>query len=199
MRNTRRVLSLAFGFVFGCFCAADLAIAQSGAAQPSSPERSDPRARIYPNLAHIAFVVKDLDQAVHDAAARFGFDEAKVPPKTRVDVADALYRGKKVSFSADFCLVELGNTQLEFIQPVSGPSPYADALKGKASAVLHHAAFVVPSIDEQLARARQQNPALTVVLDAKLAQADLRYVYVDGVLPGILVEYIQYGRATPSR
>ena len=47
------------------------------------------------------------------------------------------------------------------------------------------------SIDQQLEAARRAHPSLTVVLDAQIEGGRGRYVYVDGVMPGILVEYVE--------
>jgi len=142
----------------------------------------------YPNLDHVGFVVKDADTAMRDVLARFGLDPAKADCITgRVTGS---YEGNDVSYSGKFCMVDIGDRRLEFIEPVgSDPSPYLDALRARGDA-MHHVAFMVPSIDARLERDRQHNPALHVVQDARLEGLG-RYVYVEGVIPGTLVEYAE--------
>jgi catechol 2,3-dioxygenase-like lactoylglutathione lyase family enzyme len=154
----------------------------------------------FPAIAHVGIVVTDLDQAVTDATARFGLKPASPTASNTVEVTNALYQGKTVSYAFKVALLDVGNTQIEFIQPVRGPSPYSDALRSHPEGFAHHVAFAVPSIGEQLTRERKISSNLNVVLDAQIPAYHVHYVYVSGVLPGILVEFVETGatgRSTP--
>jgi hypothetical protein len=145
---------------------------------------------MYPNATHLGFVVPDIDKAISETLTRFGLDKTKVVVRTSFKVSGGIYNGKKVDFSTQVSLIELGNMHIEFFQPTSGSSPYADQLKQHPEGSLHHVAFAVPSIADQLIKERALIPSLRIVLDAKIG-SNGRYLYVDGVLPGLLVEYIQ--------
>jgi hypothetical protein len=146
-------------------------------------------AQTYPKLYHVGIVVRDIDQASRDNSNRFGLNA--VFRRITLHIENALYQGKTVTFSAEFGFIELGNTMLELIQPLGNdPTPYLDALQERGENT-HHLAYVVPSIDEHLKMARKSNAPLSVVLDAKLPGGMGRYVYVDGLLHGVLIELIE--------
>lgn len=147
---------------------------------------------VYPNLNHVGIVVENISKAGSDDSHRFGL--GKVVDRNTLHVEDALYRGRKVSFAAEFGFIDLGNTSLELIQPIgTGPSPYFDTLHEKGEST-HHLAYVVSSIDEHLKRAGSVPPAPRIVLDAKLHRGDGRFVYVEGLVHGVLVELIEFFR-----
>lgn len=169
------------------FVATTLTVTVSGAGLAEAPANAP---RVLPQVTHVAWVVPDLDKALADAAAQMGPSAANVVFRRVLIVEQGRYKGRPAKFSADFALVEMGNTQFEFIQPLTGVSPYSDALKGRRGAVLHHVAFTVPALDRQIEAARTANPAARVVLDAQLKGLNARYVYMSGVLPDTLVEFI---------
>ena len=108
-------------------------------------------------------------------------------------IADALLRQDRVCFGARYHFLTLGTTELEVIAPIGDePSPYREFLAAGGLG-MHHLAFVVPSIDEHLAA----RSGLDVVLDARL-QPDGRFVYVEGLLAGVLVELIQMPSLPPA-
>jgi hypothetical protein len=150
--------------------------------------------RKYPNLNHVGTVVRDIDQAGRDNSKYFGLSPIATRFKLRIE--NALYRGKTVTFSAEFGFVELGNTMLELIQPLGNdPSPYLDALQERGGGEnTHHLAYLVPSIDEHLEMARESNAPLSVLFDAKLPDLMGRYVYIDGLVHGVLIELMEFAQ-----
>jgi methylmalonyl-CoA/ethylmalonyl-CoA epimerase len=148
--------------------------------------------RKYPNLNHVGVVVRDIDQAARDNSNRFGL--SAIARRFTLHIENALYRGKTISFSAEFGFIELGNTMLELIQPLGkDPSPYLDALQERGGEEnIHHLAYLVPSIDEHLEMARKSNTPLSALFDAKLPDWMGRYVYVEGLVHGVLVELMEF-------
>jgi hypothetical protein len=148
--------------------------------------------RKYPNLNHVGTVVRDIDQAGRDNSSQFGL--SPIARRFKLRIENALYRGKTVTFSAEFGFVELGNTMLELIQPLGNdPSPYLDALQERGDNT-HHLAYLVPSIDEHLEMARKSNAPLSVLFDAKLPDWMGRYVYIDGLVHGVLIELMEFAQ-----
>ncbi|HJU33903.1 MAG TPA: VOC family protein [Nitrososphaera sp.] len=152
--------------------------------------------RKYPNLNHVGVVIRDIDQAERDNSNRFGL--SAITRRFTLHVEDAHYQGKTVTFSAEFGFIELGNTMLELIQPLGNdPSPYLDALQGRGGGGvenIHHLAYLVPSIDEHLEMARKSDAPLSVLFDAKLPDWMGRYVYVDGLVHGVLIELMEFAQ-----
>ena len=64
--------------------------------------------RKYPNLNHVGIVVRDIDQAGLDNSNRFGLSD--IARRFTLHIENVLYRGKTVTFSAEFAFIELGNT-----------------------------------------------------------------------------------------
>ncbi len=150
--------------------------------------------RKYPNLNHVGVVVRDIDQAARDNSNHFGL--SAIARRFTLHIENALYQGKTVSFSAEFGFIELGNTMLELIQPLGNdPSPYLDALQESGGEEnIHHLAYLVPSIDEHLEMARKSNAPLSVLFDAKLPDWMGRYVYVDRLVHGVLIELMEFAQ-----
>jgi len=146
-------------------------------------------ANVYPQLSHVGIVVANMDEADRDAAARFGLPH--LVRRATLQFPDTLYRGTRVSFAAIFAYVELGNTSFELIQPIgSDVSPYRDVLVERGES-LHHVAYVVPSIEQRLAAARQAGAPASIVVDGKIPDGQGRFVYVEGLLHGALVELLE--------
>jgi catechol 2,3-dioxygenase-like lactoylglutathione lyase family enzyme len=149
-------------------------------------------ARTWPHLAHVGYAVRDAERATRQTLTQLGLKRSSVVLDLVYPVVNVKYRGETVNYTIDLKIVDTGNTQLEYIQPLDDRSPYAAALAGGEDAVVHHLAFVVPSIDERLAEARQQGLAAEVLVDGPLPGGG-RFVYASGILPGVLVELIQLG------
>jgi catechol 2,3-dioxygenase-like lactoylglutathione lyase family enzyme len=144
--------------------------------------------RLYPHLHHVGIVVRDLEAAGHDDSAWFGLGD--VVGRFTLHAERARYRGDEVTFAAEFGFLDLGNTQLELIQPVgSDQSPYLDALHEHGEQI-HHLAFVVPSIERHVETARAANPNVAVVFDTDIPGG--RFVYVEGMIHGTLIELIEF-------
>jgi glyoxalase/bleomycin resistance protein/dioxygenase superfamily protein len=151
---------------------------------------------VYPNLHHVGVVVRDMDEAAKDDAVRFGLSH--IVRRCTMHVDGALYRGRRVSYSAEVGFVELGNLAIEVIQPIGNDaSPYRDALAERGETT-HHLAFVVPSIERHLEMARTVNAPVSVVLDAPLPGGRGRFTYVAGLVHGALIELIEFESSAPS-
>jgi len=146
-------------------------------------------------VAHIGYVVPNVRKAMEKAAADLGIDPANAR-YSKVSVDHARYFGKDTSFSAEYAMITVGGAQLEFIAPIAGQSPYADALfdARHKDGTAHHVAFTVASIDARLAEMRKNHPRMLVVLDAAMPGGQ-RFVYLENVLPHLMVELIEGGAA----
>ena len=143
-----------------------------------------------PNLHHVGVIVRDIDAAARDNVARCGL--AGLARRRILRFENALYNGERVTFSAEFAFHDLGNTAIELIQPIKGErSPYLDALE-KHGECTHHLAWFVPSIDAHLETARRVNPEISVPVEAATPDGSIRFVYVEGLVRGVLIELLEH-------
>ncbi|MHB0856873.1 MAG: VOC family protein [Anaerolineae bacterium] len=99
---------------------------------------------LFRNVAQIGVVVRDLERTTELLSAIFGigpFRKIVYPPAGRDDM-QRRYFGQE----GDFCYVEafadLGNVELEIIQPISGKSIWSDFLAAHGEGI-HHIRFNV--------------------------------------------------------
>jgi hypothetical protein len=144
---------------------------------------------MYPEIYHIGIVVESIEDAARANAGFLG--GADFYWRFRLTAEDALYRGERVSYSADFALMDLGNIKLELIEPIGNDrSPYRDLLDHGGES-FHHVAYVVPSINEHLDASRVGGADPKIILDARQPDGAGRYVYVEGLIRGTIVELIE--------
>ena len=142
-----------------------------------------------PDLHHIGMVVSDRDKALANAASTLGFGRAH-----KFDLKSPTVRVSNgaVGFNLRAGFVWMGNTLLEFLEPVDDRSPHAVWLRDRGEG-MHHLGYLVRSIDDELdaiAAARGGiRPPLLVQGDGSEA---VRWVYVDGeVANGAVIELIE--------
>lgn len=139
-----------------------------------------------PPLHHVGIVVADMEAAADDYRRRWGVETVDV---TEMTFPGVTYEGREIALTATYGFVRTGASEIEFIQPGSTPSPYADFLDRNGGDGVHHLAYVVERAEaylEQLAEAG----APDVLLDAPLGDDGGRFVYVDGAAHGPVVELI---------
>ncbi|WP_173922402.1 VOC family protein [Agromyces sp. Marseille-P2726] len=145
----------------------------------------------YPAIYHLGFVVPDFDASREINGAFLG--DLDFYRRFTLEVDDVSYRGTTVSYSAEIAFYDSRNIRIELIQPIGeGPSPYHDHLAahgGRPS--VHHVAYLVESIDEHLTRATGRGSSPRLILEAPLPAGNGRYAYYDGLLDGVVVEFLE--------
>ena len=105
-----------------------------------------------PPYKQCALVVRDLDEAVRRFVDQFGIGPwtgyRLGPPRLR----EMLYDGEAVEFSFRHALAWQGELQFELIEPLEGPSIFADHLKAHGEG-LHHIGKYVPDHPAAVAEA----------------------------------------------
>jgi catechol 2,3-dioxygenase-like lactoylglutathione lyase family enzyme len=142
-----------------------------------------------PPLHHVGIVVADLEAAAEDYRRRWGVETVDVAEMTFSGVT---YEGREIAaLTATYGFVRTGASEIEFIQPGSRPSPYADFLERNGGDGLHHLAYVVERAEPYLEQLAEAGAALEILLDAPLGAGRGRFIYVDGVAHGPAVELIE--------
>ncbi len=99
---------------------------------------------VFKNPIQIGMVVEDLEGALRNFEEILG-----IGPFTIVDFPPGgedvkmMYKGKPEPFTAKFCFFNLGNIEIEVIQPLTGKTIWRDFLDEKGPG-LHHIKFSVP-------------------------------------------------------
>lgn len=85
----------------------------------------------------VAYVVRDLDAAVRHWADALGVGPWSVWTLTPDVLNDAVYRGEPATFSFRHALAWSGPLQFELVQPLDGPSIFADQLAATGPGLNH--------------------------------------------------------------
>lgn len=89
------------------------------------------------SIMQIAYVVEDLDDAVRTWGERLGVGPWSVWTLRPPLLKQGEYKGRSVDFSFRHALAWNGAVQLELIQPLNGPSIFADQLAERGPGVNH--------------------------------------------------------------
>ncbi len=101
----------------------------------------------FKRFTQIGVVVKDIDRSMKALEEIFGIGPFRVidwPPADRADM-EKFYHGQPGNFTARMAFVDLGNAELELIQPLEGESIWADFLRDHGEGI-HHIRFNVDNV-----------------------------------------------------
>jgi len=100
---------------------------------------------LFRNPIQIGLIVDDLEPLLKNLEEILGIGPFRIVdfPPEGADVK-MMYRGKPSNFKAKFCFFDLGNIELEIIQPLEGETVWGDYLKANNGMGLHHIKFLVP-------------------------------------------------------
>jgi catechol 2,3-dioxygenase-like lactoylglutathione lyase family enzyme len=98
-------------------------------------------------INQIAIVVEDLEQVAENYWNILGIGPWAIYAWEYPPVYDRTYHGRTVWAREKIALAQVGKVQLELVQPVEGPSIYADWLNERGEG-LHHMNFLVDDVDQ---------------------------------------------------
>jgi catechol 2,3-dioxygenase-like lactoylglutathione lyase family enzyme len=99
-------------------------------------------------VCQVGLVVYDIEKSLDAYCEVFG-----VTPRPAVRITDdyevskAVYRGEPTRARAKLAFIDMGQVQIELIEPVGESSTWKEALEGKGAGV-HHIAFIVNDTDQ---------------------------------------------------
>ena len=142
----------------------------------------------FSRLVHIGMVVRDMDKAVERFKA-LGIS----PFKPRILPADAreTYRGKPFAPAQRVAIqtAQIGDMELELIQPISGESPHREFLDQKGEGV-QHLGFFVDDLKEDVERLTAAGSSVMLTSQFK-GGGGVAYLDLDAA--GLIVELVQPG------
>ena len=126
-------------------------------------------------IDHVAVAVNDLDAAVSTVEKLFGLKPAKIE-----EIAD---QGVKAA------LIHIGDTELEFIQPIKPDTGVAKFLESKGEGI-HHIAIEVDDTDAELKALEEKGAKLIDKQGRKGLAGKIGFIHPKSV-HGILLELCQ--------
>jgi methylmalonyl-CoA/ethylmalonyl-CoA epimerase len=128
-----------------------------------------------------------MDQAIKRfSALGIGPFYSKTPPRT----ARSLFRGRPF-VSADrvkIMAAQLGNSELELIQPLEGESPHREYLESKGEGI-QHIAFAVDDLDKAVEKLKASGS--DVLLEGRRVDGS-GVTYLDLNAAGVIVELVKH-------
>ena len=104
---------------------------------------------VFTKPIQIGVLVRDLDKTLENLENIFGIGPFRIvdyPPEGEDNLVME-YNGEPADFTAKFCFFDLGNIELELIQPLSGKTVWSDYLDRHGDGI-HHIKFDIPRHDE---------------------------------------------------
>ena len=143
----------------------------------------------------VAWVTRDLDATEAALTALTGAKTWVRMPGVHFGPQACTYRGGPADFVADISLSYAGDTQLELIAPVSGPSIYTEFLD-RAGPGLHHVCQAFPDVDGFEAAVDAAPRAGSPTVMAGTMPGGMRFAYVSAEHAG--VPYLEYAYLPPE-
>jgi methylmalonyl-CoA/ethylmalonyl-CoA epimerase len=147
-------------------------------------------------IFQIAFVVRDLEQALERYSAALGAAPWRCWTLGANDHQQTEYRGRPTSFSSRLALNN-SSPQLELIQPLTGPSAHQDWLERPGEGP-HHLGLVVDSVPHTIAQVTDAGYPLVYSGAGLGPQRDGAWAYFDTTQAlGLMLEAVEPPTSMP--
>ena len=118
-------------------------------------EKGEAKKSPFSNIMQVGIVVKDINKAMEHFSS-LGIGPFKVSPRGAVPAyIDLKTRGKPADYKMEIRFAQVGNVEIELIQPLEGESIHKDFLEEKGEG-LHHLGFSVDDLDGEEAKLVEQ-------------------------------------------
>jgi len=138
----------------------------------------------FQKFIHVGIVVHSIERTLQQMHRFLTADQYRInafPPEgASKDEVQLCYHGEKTWFTAKFCFIVMGDTELELIEPLEGDSVWKDFLREHGEGI-HHLKFEVVSLNETIRAFRQQGVACTQYGSAVGPNAGKTWAYFDTV------------------
>lgn len=104
----------------------------------------------FDRFMHVGVVVHNIEDALEKMQKAYKISRYRInqfPPED--DSVKLMYHGKTGHFSARFCFIQMGVSEIELIEPGGGESVWHDFLKEHGEGI-HHLKFEVDSLNETI-------------------------------------------------
>ena len=129
-------------------------------------------------VAQIGILVHDIEATSQKFTEVFGLEKPNVIVTDEVEQAQTEFEGRRTEARAKLAFFQMGNLQLELIEPDRHPSTWRNYLDEHGEGV-HHIAFVIEGMKEKIALFEQRG----MPLQQKGEYKGGRYAYLDATGP----------------
>ena len=140
------------------------------------------------NADQVGIIVEDLSSAILQYKSLLGIADFEVVdwPKPGTD-PESTYYGKPAKFSMRVGFTQLGNLQLEIVQPLEGRSIFKDYLENHGPG-LHHIRFTEKDFDKKVEQL--QKAGIQMISSGRGVRSASTWAYFDTtkILGGIYIE-----------
>ena len=126
-------------------------------------------------VTQVGLIVSDIEAKARSWATILGLPVPEIIITDGVDIAQTEYKGEATPARAKLAFFNLGQVDLELIEPIDGPSTWKDQLDEHGNS-LHHIAFAIKGMTEKLTYLTGKG--LPLVQRGEYTGG--RYAYVDG-------------------
>lgn len=126
-------------------------------------------------MVQVGVIVRDIEKTARQYAEVFGIEVPAVMITDAVDKARTEYRGEPTPARAKLAFMDMGNIQLELIEPDEHPSTWREFLD-KHGEGIHHIAFTVKGMKDAVTFLESKGMPLV----QKGEYTSGRYAYIDG-------------------
>jgi len=139
-----------------------------------------------PPVEQVGIVVKDMDQAIANYSAAFGWGPFNV---SEVELKGCLYRGQPSDCKLKMAFFQSGSIEIELIQVLEGETPHSEFLREKGEG-LHHLRFSVEDLDGILAEWAKKG--IEPGWQHSMPEIGVSWAYLDNdKVSGVMVELIE--------
>ena len=135
-------------------------MAKDDVTKPGEPAREE-LLRGFRNAVQVGVVVRDIEKSMHELTALFGIGPFRVvdcPPAGRED--RQFLNGKLLRFHTRQAFADVGGVELELIQPIEGPTIWADFMATHGPGI-HHIRFNAENLEEVIGALDKVGVAIT--------------------------------------
>jgi methylmalonyl-CoA/ethylmalonyl-CoA epimerase len=143
----------------------------------------------FSHLMHIGVVVRDMNKTI-ERLTTLGIGPFK--PRILPPDAQEKYRGKPFipSQRVAIQITQIGNIELELIQPINGESPHQEFLDQKGEGI-QHLGFIVDNLEQDVKHLTAEGSSILLTSQFK-GGGGVAYLDLDAA--GLIVELVQAGR-----
>jgi 4-hydroxyphenylpyruvate dioxygenase-like putative hemolysin len=137
-------------------------------------------------LCQVGIIVRNIEKAVGHYSALFNMTPPEIIMSGTEEEAHTKYRGASTDARVKMAFFDMGQVNIELIEPTGGPSIWREFLDTHGPGI-HHIAFQTGDADKAVAEMKNQD--INVVQQGDYPGG--RYVYCDGEKTlGIIIELL---------
>lgn len=141
-----------------------------------------------PEIDQVAFVVEDVDDWIEKLSNIVGVKPWEVYKADPSRISNGTYRGEPAEFSMYLAHGHVGDTMIELIEPIDGPTIYQDFLDDHGEGFHHFGVFSWGKEETYEVVDQMEAAGMPVIQSANYGGAEFWYFDTEEELNGIILE-----------